>query len=110
MSPLPAHIFHVLLVLHDEAMHGYGIKKAVFDASSGAIDLDAGGLYRAIARMEEQGWLEPVEAPASETDTRRKYYTLTSEGRGVLANEATRLTDLVSRPEVVALTRPAGGV
>ena len=108
-APLPAHTFHVLLVLSRGPAHGYGIKKAVQEESLGAIDLDAGGLYRAIARMEEQGWVSPAAAPADAEDARRKYYDLTEEGRAVLAAEAGRLTGLASRPEVVALSGEAGG-
>ena len=51
--PLPPHMFHVLLVLNAGPSHGYGIKKAVAERTDGAVDLDAGGLYRLIARLEE---------------------------------------------------------
>lgn len=107
-SPLPPHTFYVLLVLEQTALHGYGIKKEVQTRSGGEIDLDAGGLYRAIARMEEQGWVAPVDAPADADDARRKYYGLTPDGRAVLTAEAIRLTSLTSSPEVAALVRGAG--
>ena len=107
-GPLPPHTFHVLLVLNDGPAHGYGIKKEVQERTGGDIDLDAGGLYRMIARMEEQGWVEPAPAPESADDARRKYYALTSTGRRVLAEEAARLTTLAGRPEVVALAREGG--
>jgi DNA-binding PadR family transcriptional regulator len=103
--PLPPHTFHVLLVLSRSPAHGYGIKKAVLDESAGGVDLDPGGLYRLIARMEEQGWVEPAPAPESETDARRKYYALTSRGRQALATEAARLTRLAGASEVKALAR-----
>ena len=108
-TPLPPHTFHVLLVLSREPAHGYGIKKAVSEESDGRIDLDAGGLYRAIARMEEQGWVEPAAAPATEEDARRKYYALTTEGRRVLTHEASRLTGLAAHPEVIALSAEQAG-
>ena len=104
-GPLPPHTFHVLLVLSEAPAHGYGIKKDVQERTRGRIDLDAGGLYRMIARMEEQGWVEPVVAPAHADDARRKYYALTAEGRRVLAEEAARLTALAGSPDVVALAR-----
>ena len=58
MLPLPPHLFHVLLALRDGPMHGYGIKKAVRERSEGRIMLDAGGLYRLIARLAEHGAIE----------------------------------------------------
>lgn len=105
--PLPPHTFFVLLVLSEAAAHGYGIKKEVLERSGGTIDLDAGGLYRLIARMEEQGWVTPAPAPDGE-DARRKYYRLTPLGREVVAAEAARLTHLTGRPEVAALAREGG--
>ena len=108
-NPLPPHTFLVLLALHGGPAHGYGLKKAVLDRSDGAVDLDAGGLYRLIARMEEQSWLEPVPAPESETDARRKYYALTPAGRGVLAAEAARLTRMAGWADVAALAREGAG-
>jgi len=102
--PLPPHMFLVLLVLNRDPAHGYGIKKAVAERSGGAVDLDAGGLYRLIARLEERGWVEPSE-PSDDphADARRKYYALTDEGREVLAAEAQRVSALASEPDVVAL-------
>ena len=73
--PLPPHMFLVLLVLNGGPTHGYGIKKEVSVRSGGAVDLDAGGLYRLIARLEERGWAEPTTASdVAGDDARRKYY------------------------------------
>ena len=109
--PLPPHMFLVLLVLNGRPAHGYGIKKAVSDRSGGAVDLDAGGLYRLIARLEERGWAVPT-TPTDTVgdDSRRKYYTLTDAGREVLAAEARRVSALAREPDVVALAgeRAAG--
>lgn len=101
--PLPPHMFLVLLVLHSGPKHGYGIKKAVADRSGGSVDLDAGGLYRLIARLEERGWAEPADPVDADADARRKYYALTETGRAVLAAEARRVSALASQPDVVAL-------
>lgn len=105
-SPLPPHAFLVLLVLNEGPKHGYGIKKRVAERSGGAVDLDAGGLYRLIARMEERGWVEPSPADSVDDagdDARRKYYGLTAAGRAVLAEEARRMRGLVREPDVRAL-------
>ena len=107
--PLPPHMFLVLLVLNQGPTHGYGIKKAVSARSGGAVDLDAGGLYRLIARLEERGWAEPTTPPdMAGDDARRKYYALTEAGRDALAEEARRISSLASQPDVVALARERG--
>lgn len=107
-SPLPPHMFLVLLVLSTGPLHGYGIKKAVSERSDGGIDLDAGGLYRLIARFEERGWVTPSETAPEGADGRRKYYALTADGRGVLAAEARRMAALAAAPDVAALAAEAG--
>jgi DNA-binding PadR family transcriptional regulator len=102
--PLPPHMFLVLLVLNAEAAHGYGIKKAVRQRSGGMVDLDAGGLYRLIARLEERGWARPAPALTEDGgDARRKYYALTDSGRDVLSAEARRISALAQAPDVMAL-------
>jgi len=105
--PLPPHMFLVLLVLNGGPAHGYGIKKAVAERSRGTVDLDAGGLYRLIARLEERGWVS--SASAEEGDSRRKYYELTPAGREILAAEARRVSALARAPDVVALSRGDAG-
>lgn len=105
-EPIPPHVFHVLLAIHQSPLHGYGIKKVVAEATDGAVDLDVGGLYRALARLEERGWIQVVDAPDSEADSRRKYYALTEVGQEALGHEAARLMELSRRPDVIDL---AGG-
>src|SRR5688572_13993732 len=111
MLPLPPHLFHVLLALRGGPMHGYGIKKAVRERSEGRIMLDAGGLYRLIARLAEQGAIEEVAAPRGSVhdDRTRIYYKLTRAGDRLVALEARRLAALVSSPDVRALLRGAKG-
>lgn len=103
--PLPPHMFLVLLVLNRGPAHGYGIKKAVAERSNGTVDLDAGGLYRLIARLEERGWVEPTEPLELDADGRRKYYGLTGSGRAAVAAEARRVSALARSPDVAALAR-----
>ena len=109
-SPLPPHMFLVLLALNAGPSHGYGIKKAVAERSDGSVDLDAGGLYRLIARLEEWGWAETVDAPEADADPRRKYYALTTGGQAILRREARRVASLARDPDVAALAEaPSGG-
>jgi DNA-binding PadR family transcriptional regulator len=108
--PLPPHMFLVLLVLNGGPAHGYGIKKAVAERSRGTVDLDAGGLYRLIARLEERGWVSSIPGDGDPAgDSRRKYYGLTPTGREILAAEARRVSALATAPDVVELARGDAG-
>lgn len=102
--PLKPATFLVLLVLNGGPGHGYGIKKEVLQRSDGSVELDAGGLYRLIARLEEQGLLRPSDVNRGEGhDERRKYYEITDIGTKAVAAEARRMAALVGLSEVVAL-------
>jgi DNA-binding PadR family transcriptional regulator len=97
LLPLPPATFYILTALAEEDRHGYGIIQDVTDSTDGAVRLSAGTLYRSLQRMLEQGLIEETgERPApDEDDERRRYYRITSFGRGVARAEAQRLSDLV---------------
>ena len=106
LLPLPPHLFHVLLCLRAGPLHGYAIKKEVLAQSSGRIDLDAGGLYRLIARLEAQGAVMEVASRAQPADDRKRvFYKLTRTGEQLLLAEARRLSALVSSKEVRELLK-----
>jgi DNA-binding PadR family transcriptional regulator len=108
LLPLPPATFLVLLALRGRSLHGYGIKKEVRARSDGRIDLDPGGLYRLIARLEARGVVRSTEPPpdAPADDRRRLFYTLTAPGETLLATEARRLASLVASPDVATLINP----
>jgi DNA-binding PadR family transcriptional regulator len=84
--------FQILLSLAGGDRHGYGIMQ---DAKSrGEAMPDIGTLYRALARLLDQGWIEAVEAGKTEADERRKHYRLTDLGLRVAKAEARRLDAL----------------
>lgn len=88
--------YHVLLATADGALHGYAIRDAVEEESEGAIAPRAGSLYRVVARLVSAGLLRETDAPDFEgphPGRPRRYYGLTPEGRGTLADEARRLED-----------------
>ena len=103
--PKSHRVFHVLLALHGAPRHGYAIKKAVLELSGGSLDLEAGGLYRLIGRLEDQGLVVPAASPQSEDSKGppRNYYAITETGRKALYGEAKRLSELVAHPEVAAI-------
>jgi DNA-binding PadR family transcriptional regulator len=97
-SPLTPAMFHVLLALVDEEMHGYAILKEVERRTAGKVRLSAGTLYGIIKRLHSEGWIaESNNRPAADLDDeRRRYYRLTDQGRSIAVAEARRLQELVA--------------
>ena len=97
-SPLTPAMFHVLLALVDEEMHGYAILKEVERRTGGKVRLSAGTLYGIIKRLNGEGWIaESSKRPAADLDDeRRRYYRLTEQGRSIAVAEARRLEELVA--------------
>ena len=87
--------FHVLLALGDGVSHGYAVGKEVEDRSHGRLRPSTGALYQALKRLLDDDFVESAEAPADNQDARRRYYRLTSAGRGAVGSEAARLEELV---------------
>ena len=84
-------VFYILLSL-EEPLHGYGIMQKVEQLSNGRVHLAPGTLYGAISALLEKGW---IVALPSEKDSRKKEYRITKEGRSVLFEELTRLSELL---------------
>ena len=106
--PLSPQVFHVLLALADGPRHGYGIIQDVERETDGAIRLGPGTLYGALKRLLETGWVEETERrpDPAEDDERRRYYRLTTAGRRILAADANRLANAVTRARRAGLLRP----
>jgi DNA-binding PadR family transcriptional regulator len=86
--------YHVLLAMAESSMYGYAIKESVETESEGTLKPRAGSLYRVLARLMTWGLVNETDAdgPTEPHPGRtRKYYGLTPEGRGALADEARRL-------------------
>jgi len=94
--PLNPKVFMILIAFLEGSAHGYQIKKSVEERSGGQAVLDAGSLYRIIARLLEDGLIdESRERPGQDDDPRRRYYELTDAGRQAVAAEARRLRELI---------------
>ena len=91
--PLTPVAFEILLALADGEQHGYSIMREVEGRSHGAVALHPGTLYRALARLLENGLIAELdERPdAAHDDERRRYYQLTPTGIAVARAEAERL-------------------
>jgi DNA-binding PadR family transcriptional regulator len=93
--PLAPAVLHILLSLAEEPMHGYGIKQEVLRQSGGRYNLGPGTLYDNLQRLMKQRMVEEAVGPREGENSRRRYYCLSSLGRGVLSQEIARLEDVV---------------
>jgi len=107
--PLKPDLFHILLALSEEDLHGYGIMKAVEESTDRQIVLDPSPLYRRLKRLLEAGIVaESGRRPATDLDDeRRRYYRLTKFGRRVLSADAARMVALSRTSAVRALAARA---
>lgn len=86
----------VLLALVDGDRHGYGIRQDVLELTDGAVELDAGNLYRSLRRLLKQGLVERLPAGQNpDADPRRRDYRLSQHGRETTAAEVARLDRLL---------------
>ena len=69
--------------------HGYGVLLRIQQISGGALLVEQGALYPALARLEHQGLLAS-EWGTSDNNRRAKYYRLTAAGRRRLKSETER--------------------
>lgn len=86
--------FHILVVLAEDAAHGYAIRQQVEARTDGAIRLWPATLYGTLADLSVRGWIQESKARRPGDDPRRIYYAITADGRRVLAAEAARLASL----------------
>lgn len=96
--------FHILLSLAVGERHGYGILQDAKERGETSLP-DVGTLYRALARMVDQGLIEAGERrPAPDaSEERRNYYRITKAGLRVAKTEARRLEALTRAARVGGL-------
>lgn len=94
LLPLRPVEFHILLSLAGGERHGYGILQDARER--GETSPDIGTLYRALARMLEEGLIETkdVMQKSRRDEERRNYYRITDFGLRVAKAEARRLEAL----------------
>jgi DNA-binding PadR family transcriptional regulator len=96
-EPFSPQVFHILLSLVDEDLHGYAIIQDVAERTGGEVKLTASTLYAAIKRLLDAGWIEETTSRRRATDdARRRYYRLTAAGRQGARAEAERLDRLAA--------------
>src|SRR5213594_3940003 len=91
LLPLRPVEFHILLSLAGGERHGYGIMQDARERGEAVPDV--GTMYRALARMADQGLIVPSGSrrDADADVERRNYYRITPLGMRVARAEARRL-------------------
>ena len=76
----------ILALVEPRARHGYEISKLIEERSGGRLKFKVASLYPLLYRLEERGWIKGrwVEKPG---ERRRRFYSVTAEGRRVLAQQ-----------------------
>jgi transcriptional regulator len=76
----------ILSILEARSRHGYEIGKLIETRSRGELKFHVASLYPLLYRLEERGWLQGkwVEKAGQR---RRRFYTLTADGRRILASQ-----------------------
>lgn len=87
----------ILSSLASGPKHGYAMIQDIEEFSG--TRLEVGTLYGALARLEEQGWIEPLESL-----DRRRPYRLTGLGLSVLQEQLSTMQQIVN----TGLSRLAG--
>src|SRR5260370_36698584 len=91
-------MFHVLLALAGDDLHGYAILKEVELRTGGKGRLSTGTLYGIIKRLLNDGLIAELRSRPAEDDDdeRRRYYRLTPQGRQAATAEAERMDEILS--------------
>lgn len=87
-----------LLGQGSQEFHGFQVAKVVQAQQDTRLVAGHGTLYRALARLEKQGflssWWEDPDFAVQQNRPRRKLYELTATGEAAASSEVTRNTDL----------------
>ena len=97
-DPLTPAMFHVLLALAGDDLHGYAILKEVELRTGRKVRLSTGTLYGIIKRLLNEGLISELRSKPGETsdDERRRYYRLTARGRELASAEAQRMDEVLA--------------
>ena len=74
----------VLAFLEDQPRHGYELTQLIEARSGGALTFNFASLYATLYKLEERKWIQGRWVEKS-GQRRRRYYTITTHGRDVLA-------------------------
>ena len=89
----------ILKTLSLEPMHGVAISRRISQITRGVFQVQAGSLFPALHRLEQEGWIEGRWG-TSESRRKAKFYQLTPAGQRRLGEERATWSDVV-----LAITR-----
>ena len=101
--------YFILLALHEQSRHGYGIAKRAGELSNGRVKLTAGTLYGALDRLVNQELIEVASEERVEGRLRRNYRII-PKGRKAAAAESQRMRSIVEVSEPIIGLGPAGAM
>jgi PadR family transcriptional regulator PadR len=96
----------ILQTLQWGPQHGLRIAQAIRQRSEELLKIEAGSLYPALHRLEQQGWLAS-DWKISEKGQRAKYYRLTRSGKKQLVAEQGKWERFVKA--IALVMRPTEG-
>jgi transcriptional regulator len=76
----------VLRIIARGPIHGWGLMKRLGDLTEDVFQVTPGGLFPALQRIEENGWIAG-EWGLSENNRKARFYTITKAGRRQLSKE-----------------------
>jgi PadR family transcriptional regulator PadR len=96
----------ILSILEPRPRHGYEISKLIETRSNGQLTFHVASLYPLLYRLEERGWLQGrwVEKAG---ERRRRFYSLTTAGRRVLARQRSTWKAFVEAMGLITGVDPA---
>jgi DNA-binding PadR family transcriptional regulator len=95
--PLTEVAFEILLSLAEGERHGYDVMKDIERRTDGRLRLHPGTLYRALARLIDDGLVEQRGTEEAATGERRRPARMTRLGARVARAEAERLAAQVTQ-------------
>ncbi len=90
----------VLSLLEDQPLHGYDLSKLIQIRSGGILRFHVTSLYPLLYRLEDRGWIASRWVEKAE-QRRRRYYSLTKEGRKVLRSQRKSWKEFVAAMSLV---------
>ena len=76
----------IMALVEDRPRHGYEIARLIGERSEGVLQFHVASLYTLLYRLEERGWLQGRWVEKA-NERRRRFYSLTAEGRRVLTRQ-----------------------
>jgi PadR family transcriptional regulator, regulatory protein PadR len=86
-------------------LHGYGVLLRIEQISGGALLVQQGALYQALARLEHQGLIDS-EWGTSDNNRRAKFYRLTPAGRRRMSEDMASWNRLVQAVSLALSAKP----